>query len=172
MLNTYPESWWCNCANRYWKSRPSKFFFLLLLQPVTLTPGSIRISQLVISSRMPRGVLCNKEVYRLLSTLDVTKANGPDEISARMLKHTATSITSSITNLFNLSLHTGHIPSEWKQSLVVPIPKSRALPTITDQFPFWVCSVSYWKGTCTKYLPHIFAHTTPCLIMGSSHNER
>ena len=68
--------------------------------------------------------MCNEEVYRLLSTLDVTKANGPDEISARMLKHTATSITPSITNLFNLSLRTGHIPSEWKQFLVVPIPKS------------------------------------------------
>ena len=31
-------------------------FFFLLLQPVTLTPGSIQISQLVIASRMPRGV--------------------------------------------------------------------------------------------------------------------
>ena len=73
----------------------------------------------------PEEFLCNEEeVYRLLSTLDVTKANGPDEISARMLKHTATSITPLITNLFNLSLRTGHIPSEWKQSLVVPIPKS------------------------------------------------
>ena len=41
-----------------------------------------------------------------------------------MLKHTTTSITPSITYLFNLSLRTGHIPSEWKQSLVVPIPKS------------------------------------------------
>ena len=70
--------------------------------------------------------MCNEEeVYQLLSSLDVTKANGPDGISARTLKHTATSITPSITKLFNLSLRTGHIPSEWKQSLVVPIPKSK-----------------------------------------------
>ena len=57
----------------------------------------------------PVEFLCNEEVYQLLSSLDVTKANGPDEISARKLKHTATSITPLITNL---SLHTGHIPSE------------------------------------------------------------
>ena len=69
----------------------------------------------------PDEILCNEEeVYQLLSSLDVTKANGPDGISARALKQTATSITPSITKLFNLSLRTGHIPSEWKQSLVVP----------------------------------------------------
>ena len=38
----------------------------------------------------------------------------------------------------------------------------KALPTITDQFPFWVCSASYRKGMCIKYLLNIFAHTTPC----------
>ena len=75
----------------------------------------------------PEEILCNEEeVYQLLSSLDVTKANGPDGISARAMKHTATSITPSITKLFNLSLRTGQIPSEWKQSLVVPIPKSKS----------------------------------------------
>ena len=59
--------------------------------------------------------LCNEEeVYQLLSSLDVTKANGPDEISARKLKHTATSITPLITNL---SLHTGHTPSECMEAI-------------------------------------------------------
>jgi len=49
----------------------------------------------------PEELLCNEEeVYQLLSSLDVTKANGPDGISARMLKHTAASITPSITKLF------------------------------------------------------------------------
>ena len=39
-------------------------------------------------------------VYQLLSSLDVTNANGPDEISTGMLKHTADSITPSITKFF------------------------------------------------------------------------
>ena len=59
--------------------------------------------------------MCNEEVYQLLSSLDVTKANGPDGISARTLKHNVTSISPLIMKLFNLSLHTGHIPSECGQ---------------------------------------------------------
>ena len=60
----------------------------------------------------PEELLCNEEdVYQLLSSLDVIKANGPDGISARILKHTAASITPSITKLFNLSLCIGHVPS-------------------------------------------------------------
>ena len=81
--------------------------------------------QLSITYTVNSKILCNEEVYQLLSSLDVTKPNGPDGISARTLKHTATSITPLITKLFNLSLRTGHnLVSAWKQSLVVPIPKS------------------------------------------------
>ena len=43
-------------------------------------------------------------MYDLLSTLDVTKANGHDDISATMLKKTAVSITPAITELFNTSV--------------------------------------------------------------------
>ena len=53
----------------------------------------------------PEELLCTEsEVYDLLASLDVSKASGQDGISARMLKHTALSITPSITKLFNLSL--------------------------------------------------------------------
>jgi len=49
--------------------------------------------------------LCTKdEVYELLSNLGITKANGPDDISARMLKETALSITPIVTHLFNISI--------------------------------------------------------------------
>jgi len=42
----------------------------------------------------PTNFLCTEEeVYSLLSTLDTTKANGHDDISARMLKETALSGT-------------------------------------------------------------------------------
>jgi len=40
-------------------------------------------------------------------SLDTTKANGPDRISAKMLKETATSITPSLTKLFNISISSG-----------------------------------------------------------------
>ena len=70
-------------------------------------------------------ILCTvEEVEQYLLTLDVSKANGPDGISARMLKETATSIAPSVTNLFNLSLKSGCFPTLWKLSHIVPIPKS------------------------------------------------
>ena len=53
----------------------------------------------------PDNVLCcEQEVCDLLAALDVTKASGQDGISARMLRYTAPSIASSLTELFNLSL--------------------------------------------------------------------
>ena len=61
------------------------------------------------------------EVHDLLLTLDVTKSNGPDGISSSMLKHTADAIAPSLTKLF---IQLGQLPSQWKRSLIVPIPKS------------------------------------------------
>ena len=58
--------------------------------------------------------------------LDKAKATGPDGISARMLKETASTIAPSVTELFNLSLHQQTFPSQWKYAKVVPIPKNSA----------------------------------------------
>ena len=70
-------------------------------------------------------LLCSTdEIIHLIQGLDVTKANGPDGISARMLKATASSIAPSLTKLFNLSISRGHFPTPWKGARVVPIPKS------------------------------------------------
>ena len=50
----------------------------------------------------PSDLLCTEdEVYDSLSTLDVTKANGHNDISAIIFKETAMSITPVITELFN-----------------------------------------------------------------------
>ena len=66
----------------------------------------------------------------MLQSLDTSKANGLDGISARMLKSTAYSIAPSITKLFNHSIACGKPPSNWKKSAIVPIPKvSRARNT-------------------------------------------
>ena len=69
-------------------------------------------------------MLCEEDaVLDLLASLDTSKSSGPDCISAQMLKRTAASIAPSVTLLFNQSLKQGQIPSDWKVSHVVPIPK-------------------------------------------------
>ena len=80
----------------------------------------------VVPTDCPDDFLCSEdEVYELLRTLDTTKSSGDDDISARMLKETALSITPVVTQLFNyISLKLGEIPEEWKIARVSPIPKS------------------------------------------------
>ena len=52
----------------------------------------------------PGHLLCNEDiVLDLLLSLDTSKASGPDGISAKMLKNTATSIYRSVTKIFNRS---------------------------------------------------------------------
>ena len=56
-------------------------------------------------------------VLSYLGKLSIKKATGTDNISAKLLKMTASAIAESLTNLFNYSLET-RIPSEWKTACV------------------------------------------------------
>ena len=58
-----------------------------------------------------------------LSSLDITKSTGPDNLSARFLRTIADQIATPLTDLFNSSLTTGEVPSEWKHSHITPIYK-------------------------------------------------
>ena len=60
-----------------------------------------------------------EEVFTVINKLDINKANGPDCISAYMLKATAGSIASPLAKLFNLSLTTGKFPQMWKTASIV-----------------------------------------------------
>ena len=78
----------------------------------------------------------------MLNSLNTTKANGPDGISARMLKNTAPSITPSLTKLLNLSIQSGRFPEAWKLSSVVPIPKGNEHETPSNYRPISLLSVT------------------------------
>ena len=62
-------------------------------------------------------------VFSHLSKLDVTKAMGPDGLSATFLKAIAEVIFIPLTSLYNQSLREGVIPTMWKQSSITPIHK-------------------------------------------------
>ena len=76
----------------------------------------------------PDELLCSEEeVFHFLMQLDTTKATGPDNIPARMLKETARAITPSLTKLFNISMQQCSFPTFWKSANIVPIPKGSSL---------------------------------------------
>ena len=90
----------------------------------------------------PDEFLCSVDnVASMLLNLEIDKSNGPDGISARMLKHTASSIAPSVANLFNQSIRTGCFPDHWKLSNVVPIPKSSTRGNPNNYRPISLLSI-------------------------------
>ena len=89
-------------------------------------------------------LLCTHEqVLHLLRCLDTGKANGPDNISACMLKETASSIAPSLTHLFNLSIAKGRFPRLWKAANVVNQVTTNIVHLDIGQYPFYLLSVKY-----------------------------
>ena len=60
---------------------------------------------------------------QLLSTLDTSKATGPDGIGNRLLKEAAPSISHILAKLFNISLNRESYPDTWKLAHVIPLCK-------------------------------------------------
>ena len=104
----------------------------------------------------PEEMLCTEsEVTVLLMTLDIAKANGPDGISARMLRETAEHISPSLTKFFNLSIKTGSFPSLWKRSNIVPIPKANDNRNPSNYRPISLLSIL--GKLLEKHVHHIIA---------------
>ena len=60
-------------------------------------------------------------VSNLLHDLEVHKACGPDGISPRLLKETASNIAPMLTLIYQDALKQQRVPADWKKALVVPI---------------------------------------------------
>ena len=85
-------------------------------------------TQLPAANDVPPFILENvttteEEVLDLISSLDVNKSTGHDGVSARMLKLAGASVSSSLTQLFNLCLSCKQFPNLWKKANVVPLHK-------------------------------------------------
>jgi len=63
------------------------------------------------------------EVFDLLNSLHVSKACGPDQVCAQLLKEGAAELTSSLTALFNKSLQDAVLPLDWVSANVGPVYK-------------------------------------------------
>ena len=74
-------------------------------------------------------------VLKQLQSLKTNKAIGLDNISARLLKCGARSISHSITKLFNLSIRSGKFPRIWKCPKVSALFKSGDRTNATNYRP-------------------------------------
>jgi len=77
-----------------------------------------------------------------LLRLKAKKATGLDNIPSKLLKDSAPVIVRPLTHIFNLSLATGEVPSDWKTAKITPIYKSGNRTNVANYRPVSVLSVT------------------------------
>ena len=114
----------------------NQFFFsvftrsLFQLPPLTIT-----------SSSLCEICFSELDVFRVLQSLDVSKAMGCDGISPRLLKHSALALYQPFYHLFQLSLSQSYLPFEWRTHLIKPIFKSGDRNSVRNYRPISLLSV-------------------------------
>ena len=80
-------------------------------------------------------ILSPNEVERVLETLPIGNASGPNTISNRILWEFSSELSTPLCPLFNHSLHTGCIPISYKEANVTPVPKKGDLSIVSNYRP-------------------------------------
>lgn len=93
-------------------------------------PGAA--SSLVLSEHYVRGAL---------KRVDTRKAAGPDGISGQVLKTCADLLAPVFTTIINLSLAQSVVPTCFKRSTIVPVPKNASPACLNDYRPVALTSV-------------------------------
>ena len=100
-------------------------------------------------STMPDFTITNNGVAKLLKDLKLHKAPGPDGIPAEILKLAADEVAPALGCIFQKSLDTGTLPSDWLCANVAPIFKKGDRSVASNYRPISLTSI------CCKTMEHI-----------------
>lgn len=106
--------------------------------------------------------ISTEEVKELFSRVNINKSQGPDGISCKLLRTCAHSLAFPFQMLFQKSVETGLIPAQWKQSLIVPVPKNNRPKEMKDLRPVALTSVPM-KCLEKIILKHLLSEVAPSL---------
>ncbi|KAK1795185.1 hypothetical protein P4O66_010362 [Electrophorus voltai] len=81
------------------------------------------------------------DVRRVFKRANTRKAAGPDGICGRVLKTCTDQLDPVFTDIFNLSLTLSTVPSSFKRSTIVPVPKKPQTSGLNDYHPVALTSV-------------------------------
>ncbi len=81
------------------------------------------------------------EVRRELRRVNVRQAAGPDGITGRILRSCADQLAGLFTFLFNESLATSVVPTSFKKSVIIPVPKNSKPSCLNDYRPVALTSI-------------------------------
>ena len=109
-----------------------------------------------VSSRVeediPTLLIGEEGVFKLLDSIKVDKAAGPDELPNRVLQECAREITPAVTAIFQKSVDSEELPSDWGNANVAPVYKKGDRHTPENYRPVSLtCALS-------KKLEHIICH--------------
>ena len=76
-----------------------------------------------LSNPIPSIIISARKVRRVLRSIKINKASGPDGIPPTFLKEFADELAPVLCRLFRLILISCTYPSSWKHALVQPVPK-------------------------------------------------
>lgn len=66
-------------------------------------------------------VISTSSIHQIISTLPLDKSPGVDNISSRILRQLADSVSTPLAMLFRKSLDNGQVPDDWRSANVTPI---------------------------------------------------
>jgi hypothetical protein len=81
------------------------------------------------------------DVIKTFKRVNIHKAAGPDGLPGRVLQACADQLASVFTNIFNFSLSESVIPTCFKQTTIVPVPKNTKVTCPNDYRPLALTSV-------------------------------
>ena len=88
--------------------------------------------------------------------MKIKRACGADDMSSRVLRNTTSSISPFLYKFFNNFLFTGHVPSDWKVSNIVLMPKGADAAQYSDYRPIYPVTILPLVSKILKKLITIF----------------
>lgn len=82
------------------------------------------------------------DVYKSFKRVNAHKAPGPDNIPGRMLKACASELAVVFADIFNLSLQQSIVPTCFKRTTIIPVPKKSSVNCLNDYRPVALTSVA------------------------------
>ncbi len=117
------------------------------------------------------------DVRRELRRVNVRKAAGPDGITGRVLRSCADQLADLFTSIFNESLATSVVPTSFKKSVIIPVPKNSKPSCLNDYRPVALTStvMKVFERLLKKHIcssiPANFGPSSVCLSANRSTDD-
>ena len=115
-------------------------------------------SFLISSSQLSDITVSEEEFAKHLYHLDPSKTTCPDGIPGRIIKECSAIIAPSLCSLFNHSLRSGTVPSEWKSANITPVHKKEKKEPATKYRPISLLSIIskvLGRCVCIRFYDHV-----------------